>query len=222
MSHEHRHTGNRHVRDSEYLERIHPDIGPVLQSVEAEAIEDDQPITERTSTRLLSMLVRLGAARHALEIGTNIGYSAIAIASALQDGGRLTTLDYNPSLQARAWQNAMRAGVSDRIEMVPGPALDTLTLIEGPFDFAYIDADKESYPQYLDAVLDRLRPGGVVAIDNLLWLGHAAHDPEDGQPARESTSTIRAFNRAFLADARIESTILQIGDGVGVGIKRHN
>ena len=77
--------------------------------------------------------------------------------------------------------NADRAGVGDRVTLVTGPALETLAGIAGPFDFAYIDADKGSYPQYLDAVVERLRPGGVVALDNLLWLGQAAHEPEDSE-----------------------------------------
>jgi caffeoyl-CoA O-methyltransferase len=106
------------------------------------------------------------------------------------------------------------------VTLVTGPALETLAGIDGPFDFAYIDADKGSYPQYLDAVVERLRPGGVVALDNLLWLGQAAHEPEDSDFHRESTPIIRAFNEAFLADARLDSTIVQVGDGVGLGVKR--
>ena len=220
MAHEYRHSGERHIRDSAYLERIHADIGPVLLGMEAEADRDSLPITERPSTRLLSLVVRAMGARRALEIGTNIGYSAIAIASALADGGELVTLDIDPEMHERARVNADRAGVGDRVTLVTGPALETLAGIDGPFDFAYIDADKGSYPQYLDAAVEKLRPGGVVALDNLLWLGQAAHEPEDSDFHRASTPIIRAFNEAFLADARLDSTIVQVGDGIGLGIKR--
>lgn len=219
-SHGYRHSGERHLRDSSYLERIHPNPGPVLQDIEAEAEHEGQPITERPSTRLLATVVQAIAARRALEVGTNIGYSAIAIASAMATGSELITLDIDPEMHARARANAERAGVSNRIRMVTGAALDTLPGIEGPFDFAYIDANKDTYPQYLDAVLARLRPGGVVAIDNLLWLGQAAHEPEDSDFARDSTPVIRTFNKAFLADARLDATIVQVGDGIGLGVKR--
>jgi caffeoyl-CoA O-methyltransferase len=125
-------------------------------------------------------------------------------------------------MHERARVNADRAGVGDRVTLVTGPALETLAGIAGPFDFAYIDADKGSYPQYLDAVVERLRPGGVVALDNLLWLGQAAHEPEDSDFSRESTPIIRVFNEAFLADARLDTTIVQVGDGIGLGVKRRS
>ena len=221
MAHEYRHSGERHIRDSAYLERIHPDVAPVLLDMEAEAERDGLPITERPSTRLLSLVVRAMGARRALEIGTNIGYSAIAIASALAEGGELLTLDIDPEMHARARVNLDRAGVGDRVRLITGSALDTLPGIAGPFDFAYIDADKSSYPQYLNAVIERLRPGGVVALDNLLWLGQAAHEPEDSDFSRESTPIIRVFNEAFLADSRLDATIVQVGDGIGLGVKRH-
>ena len=159
MAHEYRHSGERHIRDSAYLERIHPDIGPVLLGMEAEADRDGLPITERPSTRLLSLVVRAMGARRALEIGTNIGYSAIAIASALGDGGELVTLDIDEEMHERARANADRAGVGDRVTLVTGPALETLAEIEGPFDFVYIDADKGSYPQYLDAAVEKAAAG---------------------------------------------------------------
>ena len=92
--------------------------------------------------------------------------------------------------------------------------------LPGPFDFAYIDANKDDYPAYLDAVVERLRPGGVVCVDNLLWGGQAAMETDDPNRPRQWTPIIRAFNRSFLDDPRLDSTIVQVGDGVGIGVKR--
>ncbi len=220
MTHEYRHSGERYLRDADYLREIHPDVGAVLTEIEAVAGREGQPITERESARLLAFVVRAIGARRALEIGTNLGFSAIWIAGALPDDGRLITIDQDAEILARARRNFSEAGVDGKIQTVHGSALDALGSIEGPFDFAYIDANKFDYPALLDEVVTRLRAGGVVAIDNLLWLGQAAHQPQDTEHMRTATPIVREFNRNLLADARLDATIVQVGDGIGLGVKR--
>ena len=220
MSARRRQDTDRPARDWAYLQNVHPAISPVQARIEREAERDREPITERESARLLATFVRACGARTALEIGTNLGYSATWIAGALPPDGRLICLDIDAELLERAREHLEHARLADRVELRCGRALDLLPDLPGPFDFAYIDANKDDYPAYLDAVVERLRPGGVVCVDNLLWGGQAAMETDDPNRPRQWTPIIRAFNRSFLDDPRLDSTIVQVGDGVGVGVKR--
>ena len=206
--------------DAAYLRNLHPAISAIQSQIEADAGREKEPITDRASARFLAMLVRVSGARQALEIGTNLGYSASWIAGALPADGRLTCIDVSAELLERARASWDRGQVGDRIQTHCGRALEILPHLSGPYDFAYIDANKEDYQGYLDAVIKLLRVGGVVAVDNLLWGGQAARDPDDLSQLRDTTPLIRAFNRAFLDDPRLDSTIVQVGDGVGVGVTR--
>ena len=220
MSARRRQDTDRPVRDWAYLQNLHPAISPVQARIEREAERDREPITERESARLLATFVRACGARTALEIGTNLGYSATWIAGALPPDGRLICLDIDAELLERAREHLEHARLADRVELRCGRALDLLPDLPGPFDFAYIDANKDDYPAYLDAVVERLRPGGVVCVDNLLWGGQAAMETDDPNRPRQWTPIIRAFNRSFLDNPRLDSTIVQVGDGVGIGVKR--
>ena len=220
MSSRRRQDTDRPARDWTYLRDVHPAITPVQARIEREAERDHEPITERESARLIATLVRACGARTALEVGTNLGYSASWIAGALPPDGRLICLDIDADLLERARQHLEHARLVDRVELRCGRALDLLPDLPGPFDFGYIDANKDDYPAYLDAVVERLRPGGVVCVDNLLWGGQAAMETDDPNRPRQWTPIIRAFNRSFLDDPRLDSTIVQIGDGVGIGVKK--
>jgi caffeoyl-CoA O-methyltransferase len=161
---------------------------------------------------LMEMLVRAMGATRAVEIGTFTGYSALAVARGLGPSGRLLSCDISPewtSIARAAWQEA---GVADRIELRVGPALETLrSLPPGEqFDFAFIDADKTGYHQYYEEVLARLRPGGLILLDNTLQDGYVANDLADGKVVR----AIRSLNDAIAADPRVKVVLLPIGDGV--------
>ena len=220
MSARRRQDPDRPARDWAYLQDVHPAITPVQARIEREAEQDHEPITERESARLLASFVRACGARTALEVGTNLGYSATWIAGALPPDGRLICLDIDAELLERAREHLEHARLADRVELRCGRALDLLPDLPGPFDFAYIDANKDDYPAYLDAVVERLRPGGVVCVDNLLWGGQAAMETDDPNRPRQWTPIIRAFNRSFLDNPQLDSTIVQVGDGVGIGVKR--
>jgi caffeoyl-CoA O-methyltransferase len=170
-------------------------------------IGDDQAV-------LMEVLVRAMGATRALEIGTFTGYSALAVARGLGPGGHLLCCDVSrewTSLARTAWREA---GVADRIELRIGPGLETLrSLPPGEqFDFAFIDADKTGYGQYYEEVLTRLRPGGLILLDNMLQGGRVADDHADGEDVR----AIRTLNDAIAADPRVKVVLLPIGDGVSV------
>jgi O-methyltransferase len=162
-----------------------------------------------------ALLIRLMGAKRALEIGTFTGYSALAVASALPEDGRLVCCDINDEWTTIARDFWTRAGVADRIDLRLGPALDTLQnmLSNGEaesFDYAFIDADKTSYDAYYEACLKLVRPGGLIALDNMLWHGQVA-DPADKQP---QTELIRALNEKIRDDSRVDACLLSLGDGV--------
>jgi predicted O-methyltransferase YrrM len=166
----------------------------------------------------MTLLTRLIGARHAIEVGTFTGYSAISIARGLTDDGTLLCCDVNEEWTAIARKYWERAGVDDKIELRIAPAVETLrSLAAGErFDVAFIDADKPNYPTYYEEVLARLRRNGVILVDNTLW-GGAVVDPK---VTDDNTKAIRAFNDAIAADDRVESTILTVGDGLTLIRKR--
>jgi caffeoyl-CoA O-methyltransferase len=170
-------------------------------------IGDDQAM-------LMEMLVRAMGATRAVEIGTFTGYSALAVARGMGPGGRLLCCDVSQewtSIARAAWQEA---GVADRIELRVGPGLATLRALPPgeQFDFAFIDADKTGYAQYYEEVLTRLRPGGLILLDNTLQGGHVVGDLAGDQ----DVAAIRSINDAIAADPRVKVVLIPIGDGVSL------
>ncbi len=164
---------------------------------------------------LLALLVRLIGARRALEVGTFTGYSALVVAAALPDDGKLIACDISDEWTAIARRYWAEAGLSGRIELRLGPASDTIAglLRDGgaeSFDFAFIDADKTGSDTYYEACLRLVRPGGLIAIDNALWHGSVA-DPAVNDA---DTEAIRALNRKVLNDGRVNACLLTVGDGL--------
>ena len=164
---------------------------------------------------MLAFLVRLIGARNAIEIGTFTGYSALAVASALPAGGRLVCCDVSEEWTAIARRYWADAGVADRIDLHLRPARETLeellrTKGAGSFDFAFIDADKTGYDAYYEACLGLLRPGGLIAIDNVLWSGTVA-DPADQKP---DTTALRKLTLKIRDDRRVDACLVSVGDGV--------
>ena len=160
--------------------------------------------------RLLQILARIAGARRILEIGTLGGYSTIHLARALPEGGRLVTLEAVPKHAEVARANLGRAGLTDRVEVIVGPALATLPSLDGPFDFIFIDADKESNAAYLAQALRLSRPGTVIVCDNVVRDGRVA-DPSADNPAVAGT---RRFFEAAGAEPRLTATAVQT-----VGVK---
>ena len=170
--------------------------------------------------QFMALLARLMGARRVLEIGTFTGYSALAVASVLGPDGRLVACDRSADWTAVARRYWQEAGVEGRIDLRIGDALETLTALaaEGgdPFDMAFIDADKANYHAYFERCLGLLRPGGLVLVDNVLWSGRVADPTDDGA----DTQAIRAFNEALRADERVDISLVPIGDGLTLALKR--
>ena len=186
---------------------------------ELRAVEDEtrQMFPERQTMltgmlegRFLKMLVELVQPQLVVEVGTFTGYSALAMAEGLPPGGRVITLELSGRHAAIAQRNIDSSPHRDRIEVRQGPAIESLERIEGPIDFAFIDADKTNYQGYFDAILARLSPHGLIAIDNVLWYGR----PLDSSDQSEDTVAIRAFNDRLATDGRVEAVMLTVRDGV--------
>ena len=169
--------------------------------------------------QFMALLVSLLQVRKAIEVGTYTGYSALCVAQALPEDGTLIACDISETWTAIGRTYWEQAGVADKIDLRIAPAVDTLTALQeeaGTFDFAFIDADKVNYLQYYELVLNLLRPGGVILIDNVLWSGAVAD--EDNQ--EESTQAIRAVNEHIHADHRVDVSMLPVGDGLTLARKR--
>ena len=171
--------------------------------------------------QFMALLVELLGARNALEVGTFTGYSALAVALALPDDGRLVACDVSDEWTAigrRYWEEA---GVAHKIDLRLAPAVETLDdlLAEGwagTFDFAFIDADKEGYDIYYERALELIRTGGLVALDNTLWEGKVV----DSEVTDDDTVAIRAINSKLAGDERVTLSLLPVGDGLTLARKR--
>ena len=166
----------------------------------------------------LRLLVAAIGARRAVEVGTFTGYSAICIARGLAPGGRLLCCDVSAEWTAVARRYWEKAGVADRIDLRLAPAAETLRALSGELvlDFGFIDADKTGYPVYYEEVLRRLRPGGLIAVDNVLWSG----DVVRASKRDADTRAIRRFNDLVAADERVDSVMTPIADGITLVRKR--
>jgi caffeoyl-CoA O-methyltransferase len=166
----------------------------------------------------MMLLARAIGAKRAVEVGTFTGYSALCIARGLPEEGQLLACDVSEEWTAIARRYWERAGVTKKIELRLGPAGSTLRALplEPRFDLGFIDADKPSYPSYYEEILLRLRPGGLILVDNVLWFGRVADPAADD----DQTRAIRAFNDAVAADPRVDCVMLAVSDGLTILRKR--
>jgi len=171
--------------------------------------------------QFMALLIQLMGARNTLEVGVFTGYSSLAVALALPAGGRIVACDVSEEYTDVARRYWHEAGVDHLIDLQLRPALETLNQMlasgaRGRFDFAFIDADKQNYEGYYECALELIRPGGIIMVDNVIWSGRVA-DPNDNDP---STVAIRAFNKKLHSDSRVALSMLPLGDGVTLALKR--
>ena len=196
---------------AEYAEQHTTPPDPLLAELAKETYETmsvPQMLTGTVEGRLLELLVHASGAKRILEIGTFTGYSALSMAAALSDDGHIDTLDIEPKHAEVAQRYFDRSPHGSKITLHLGPATETIGKLEGEFDLVFIDADKEGYDAYYEAVLPRLSARGLIVIDNTLWSGRVL-DPQD-----ESTEKIAALNDKIAADDRVVAVQLTVRDGV--------
>jgi caffeoyl-CoA O-methyltransferase len=162
----------------------------------------------------LRLLVRLARAKRVLEIGMFTGYSTLMLAEGLPEDGELITCEINPKAEEIARRYFAKSPHGKKIKIRMGPALQTIEGLTGPLDLVFIDADKENYPRYYDAVLPLLRAGGLIVADNVLWSGRVL------KPKDQTDRAIVAFNEKVAKDTRVEKVMLSVRDGITLALKR--
>ncbi|WEK19387.1 MAG: O-methyltransferase [Candidatus Pedobacter colombiensis] len=161
--------------------------------------------------RVLSMLSKMVSPNRILEIGTFTGYATLCLAEGLTDNGFIYTLDINEELEEMVRSNFAQSDYNDKIKYILGDANETINALNETFDLVFIDADKKNNGTYYDLIFDRVRPGGLIIVDNVLWSGKVLNSNQD-----KDTKNITTFNDKILADKRVEKLILPVRDGLFV------
>ncbi len=197
-----------------YAEKYTTDEGAVLKALERQThlkVEQSVMLSGKLQGMFLQMVSKMTAPMQVLEIGTYTGYSAICLAAGLQEGGVLHTIDVNAELEDLALKYFAEAGLQDKIKLHVGNALQIIPTLEGTFDLVFIDADKVNYSNYFDLVVDRVRPGGVILADNVLFEGQVLwQEADQGKNAK----AMHAFNLKIAGDNRVEHVLLPVRDGL--------
>jgi len=207
----------------EYLLTVNRPVPELFARLRAETLQLPNAMMQISieQGQFMDLLTRLIGAKKVLEVGVFTGYSALTVASALPEDGKLIACDVSTewtSIGRRYWEEA---GVAHKIDLRIAPAIETLDSLlasghAGTFDFAFIDADKPNYDAYYERILQLLRPNGLIAIDNTLWSGKVA----DNTVQDESTVALRALNAKICADSRVTLSVLPVGDGLTLALKR--
>jgi caffeoyl-CoA O-methyltransferase len=201
----------------EYAAEHSEPVAPLFEALREEtyaSMHSPNMQVGRLEGNFLRLLVKLSGAKRALEIGMFTGYSGLMIASGLPSDGTLVTCDIDPKAEAIARRAFSKSTVGHKITIRMGPALETLKTLKGPLDFVFIDADKENYLAYYEAVLPLLKQGGLLVADNTLWSGKVL------APNSASDRAIVAFNDAVAEDTRVDKVLLTVRDGMTLLLKR--
>jgi len=207
-----------HREQAEYLDGLLPTSDALLAEMESYAAEHSVPIADREVAAFLEITARAINAKRALECGMAIGYSVIHLLRGMPADGRVVTIDPSDEMIAAAKGYFARAGIGERVQIEKGYALEVIPRINETFDLVFIDAVKEEYRGYLDLSLPKLRTGGVVICDNLLWGGRVAGQNEQND-YKTSTEALREFNPYFVNHPQLRAVVLPVGDGLGYGVK---
>jgi len=200
---------------ADYIDALANRGGDVLAGVEEAGLRDGWPIVGAAEGSFLHILAKSLGARRILELGTAIGYSGTWLARALSPDGELITVEADPETAQIAAANLEKTGVKDRVTILVGPAQEVVEDLEGPFDLIFVDINKDGYPEILEPCIRRLRVGGLLVTDNVLWKGAVA-DPKDRS---RDTAAIRTYNERLARDPRMLAVILPLRDGVSVAVK---
>jgi len=206
---------------AEYLEKLIPQTDPLLREMEEYGAQHGVPSADREVAQFVEITARAINARWSLEIGMAIGYTTVHLARAAGDAGEVglvVTIDPSDEMIKAAEGYLTRTGLRDRVRIERGKGLEVIPRLKETFDLLFIDAVKEEYADYLKLSLPKLRRGGVVIVDNLLWGGQVAG--EIRSPDQESsTNALREFNKYFVNHPKLRAEILPVGDGLGYAVK---
>ena len=197
---------------SQYIQNHTSDEGDVLKALDRRTHTDvllPQMLSGKVQGRFLSVISQLMKPQNILEIGTFTGYAALCMAEGLSEGGRLITIDINEELEDMVQAFVKRAGKQEQIQHIIGNALEEIPKLNATFDLVFIDADKINYSSYYDLVIDKVRSGGLILADNVLWSGKIVADQPD-----KDTAALQAFNIKVTEDPKVENVLLSIRDGI--------
>jgi predicted O-methyltransferase YrrM len=203
-----------------YLARLRPEPDELLAEMEARADRERIPIVVPETGAVLHLLARIRGARRVVEVGTAIGVSTLYLARALPSDGVIVSFEVDRKRHRAASDYLERAGVLARTDLRLEDARSGLAALDGPFDMAFVDGVKAQYGDYLDLLLPLLGERGVLAVDNVLMSGTVAEGRGDGNWTDEQIAIMRALNERLLAMEDFDSTVLAVGDGVLVGVRR--
>jgi len=204
-----------------YLEKLRNEEDSFILELETFAKENKIPILNWNSAEFLEQLIIITKPERVLEIGTAIGYSTIRIARNLNSGATVDTIELSRNNIPIAENNFIKSGLTEKIKLLEGNAKDIMPQLKDKYNFIFLDVDKEDYEELFYLSLTLLEKNGILFVDNLLWQGYAASDDTQiPKKYKRSTDHIRKFNKLFLNESVINSSILPIGDGIGLGIKK--
>ncbi len=203
---------------SRYLENLNKESDPLLEEMETFANQNNIPILSKDSAKFLELLINMVKPKRVLELGTAIAYSSIRIARNLKKKSVVHTIEKSADNIPIAKENIAKSGFQDKIIIYEGNAVEIMPTLAKKYDFIFLDADKADYKRLFDYSIILLKKGGVIFIDNLLWHGYTAASkvPSD---MKLSTKIIREFNKGFVTQPKLKTTVLPVGDGIGIGVK---
>ena len=202
----------------EYLSSFRKPLDTLIEEMESFAKEHNVPILSWHSAEFLEQLVILKNPRRVLELGTAIAYSTIRIARQLKGKSVIHSIEKSTDNITTAKDFISKSGLSTKIKLLEGDAVNVMPQLKKKYDIIFLDADKEDYKRLFDYSLVLLRKGGLLVVDNLLWHGYAASTRVPTQ-YKESTNHIREFNLLFMNQPNLKTSIIPVGDGIGLGVK---
>lgn len=204
---------------AKYIESFRLEGDELIKEMELYAQKNNVPILSWQSAELMEQLILMKNPRRVLEIGTAIGYTTIRIARRLGKKSEIHSIEMSPDNIKVANENFEKSGLVKKIKLIEGNAINIMPQLQKKYDFIFLDADKEDYKRLFDYSMILLKRRGVIVVDNLLWHGYAASSKVPPN-YRTSTNLIREFNNIFSKQENLVTTILPVGDGLGIGIKK--
>jgi predicted O-methyltransferase YrrM len=202
---------------ADYLSSLHAAADPVLAEMREHGRRDGIPIVVPETGALLEVLARATGAERAVEVGTAIGVSTLHLA---RGGAHVTSFEIDPGRHEAAKEYLARAGLADRVDLRLQDATEGLAQLSGPFDLAFIDGPKQHYGSHLDRIVELVRPGGLIAVDNVLMGGTVATNEPDAVWSADRIAGVRALNDRLMNDPALTATVTPVGDGLALAVRR--